>query len=506
MEGQLSEHPLAELISEIVEKRFSGALRIERERAKAVLYFEAGELVYATANLRQFRLVEYVKKRGLAPDFEGKDSATDFALAEGLISRRLLTQAALDVILAELVADVVRVLVLWTSGGWSFDERARLTAPVRVRIAIKPLLLDAARQLDLQFAASRFRDPGEVISLGSDSPGDLSLSTTEGFLLSRIEGPIGLSELVSISGLQEPEARRTIYGLALTGLVQRASPLFAFRAIGISRTVEPGTTPALKTSVAEKPAAATKGAPPRDAQEELKEFLDQQALATTHYEVLNVPTSADATDVKSAYYSLARRFHPDRFHDLARTPLHARLEAAFARITQAHEMLSDPETRSNYDLKMAAARRTGNFSSLNTDMPLRSVADQARGPTNGGSDPQLAEQRFKDGVAALQRGETNTATACLSTAAQMAPNQARYRAYYGRALAAQQQSRRLAEAELQAAVKLDPANPSYRVMLAELYRDLGFSRRAITELQRALAIDAKNAEARRMLESLEAKQ
>ena len=49
-----------------------------------------------------------------------------------------------------------------------------------------------------------------------------------------------------------------------------------------------------------------------------------------------------------------------------------------------------------------------------------------------------------------------------------------YRAYYGRALAANQQTQRLAEAELQAAVKLDPANASYRVMLAELYRTLGF--------------------------------
>jgi tetratricopeptide (TPR) repeat protein len=506
MEGQLSEHPLAELISEIVDKRFSGALRIERERAKAVVYFKAGELLYATANLRKFRLAEYVKKRGLAPDLQGKDSSNDFALADALISRRLLTQAALDGIWAELVVDVVRVLLLWTSGGWSFDERARLTAPVRVRFDIKPLLLDAARRMDLQFAASRFRDPGEVISLVSDSPGDLSLLATEGFLLSRIEGPIGLGELVSISGLREPDARRTIYGLVLTGMVQRASPSYAFRASETQRAVEPRKTPEPKISAGEKTAATPAVAAPRDAQEELKEFLDQLGFATNHYEVLNVATSADPSEVKLAYYSLARRFHPDRFHDLARTPLHARLEAAFARITQAHEMLSDPESRSNYDLKMTATRRTGDFSSLSADLPLRSPADHGRGSTNGGGDQQLAEQRFKEGAAALQRGETNTAIACLSAAAQMAPNQPRYRAYYGRALAAHQQSRRLAEAELQAAVKLDPTNASYRVMLAELYRDLGFSRRAITELQRVLSLDTKNAEARRMLDSLEAKQ
>jgi curved DNA-binding protein CbpA len=505
MEGQLSEHPLAELISEIVEKRFSGALRIERGRAKAVVYFEAGELLYATANLRKFRLAEYVKKRGLAANVESKDSASDIALAQGLISRRLLTQAALDGILAEQVADVVRVVLLWTSGGWSFDERARLTAPVRVRIPIKQLLLDAARQMNLQFAASRFRDPGELISLIGDLTTDLSLSATEGFLLSRIEVPIGLSELVSISGLREPDARRTVYGLVLTGLLKRTSPSYAFRAGETQRAVEPQKGADPKISAAEKTAATSKDAAPRDAQEELKEFLDQLARATSHYEVLNVPTSAAAGDVKLAYYSLARRFHPDRFHDLAGTPLHARLEAAFARITQAHEMLSDPDSRSNYDMKIAAARRTGNFSSLSAGLPLRSAADHAGDSSNGGGDLQLAEQRFKEGVAALQRGETNTAISCLSAAARMAPNQSQYRAYYGRALAAHQQSRRLAEAELQAAVRLDPVNASYRVMLADLYRDLGFTRRAITELERALTLDVKNVEARRMLESLEAK-
>ena len=92
-----------------------------------------------------------------------------------------------------------------------------------------------------------------------------------------------------------------------------------------------------------------------------------------------------------------------------------------------------------------------------------------------------------------------------AAAARLAPDQARYRAYYGRALAAHPQTKRLAEAELQAAVKLDPANATYRVMLAALYSDLGFGRRAISELERALSLDANNAEARRMLESLEAK-
>jgi tetratricopeptide (TPR) repeat protein len=502
MNGQLSEHPLAELISEILEKNLSGALRVDRQRVKAVVYFEAGELLYATVNLRTLRLDEYLAKHALLSGIiYATTSSTDFDLATDLISRRLLTEEVVGSILAEQVSDVIRVLLLWKGGAWSFDERARLTVPVQIRIDIKQLLLEGARRTDPEFAAGRFRYPGEKISPAIDEGGDLTLSATEGFLLSRVERPIALSELLSISGLPESDARRAIYGLTLAGMLKRDAWPFAFRATNqhprsAAQRVSPPKAAAPEAT--SKPQASK----PRDTQEELKEFLDQLARATNHYEVLDVSISADAGDVKLAYYSLARRFHPDRFHDLARTPIHAQLEAAFARVTQAHEVLSNPDTRSAYDVKIAALSRAGKAFSIG-ETPSRATGDHGVSATTGRADVTLAEQRFKEGATALQLGQTNTAIACLSAAARLAPNQAQYRAYYGRALASHLQSRRLAEAELQAAVNLDPGNAAYHVMLAELYKDLGFSRRAITQLERALSLDAKNVEARRMLESLE---
>lgn len=314
-----------------------------------------------------------------------------------------------------------------------------------------------------------------------------------------------LGELLTVSGLPEPDARRTVYGLVLTGFLKRESWSYAFRTSENQEAAARRKIPSARTSVVAATETKLKSAPPRDPQEELEEFLDQLANATNHYEVLNVPQSANAGEIKHGYYSLARRFHPDRFHELARTPLHARLESAFARITQAHEMLSDPDSRATYDLRISALKRAATLApAVSHEPPPRSADDEGRNSARGAVDSQ-AEQRFKEGVGALQLGQINTAISCLSAAARLAPNHPPYRAYYGSALATHQQTRRMAEAELQAAVKLDPTNASYRVMLAALYRDLGFSRRAITELERALSLDTKNVEARRMLESLEVK-
>lgn len=62
-----------------------------------------------------------------------------------------------------------------------------------------------------------------------------------------------------------------------------------------------------------------------------------------YYEVLGVPRDADEKQIKSAYRKLARRFHPD-----ANTG-EPNAEERFKEITEAYEVLKDPEKRAKYD-------------------------------------------------------------------------------------------------------------------------------------------------------------
>src|SRR3954453_11532855 len=125
----------------------------------------------------------------------------------------MITKNTLEEMVAEQVTDVLRVLLLFIDGKWNFDERARLTESLRGKVTLKQLMLDAARRMEPQFVANRFGNPKESIAPVAQSGNVLSLSTTEGFLLSRIEGPMELGQLVAVSGQPETEARRTIYGL-----------------------------------------------------------------------------------------------------------------------------------------------------------------------------------------------------------------------------------------------------------------------------------------------------
>src|SRR5215472_14835892 len=66
-------------------------------------------------------------------------------------------------------------------------------------------------------------------------------------------------------------------------------------------------------------------------------------VANDYYGILGVRRDADADEIKRAYRRLARELHPDVNPD-------PHTQERFKEITQAYEVLSDPEKRQMYDL------------------------------------------------------------------------------------------------------------------------------------------------------------
>ena len=236
---------------------------------------------------------------------------------------------------------------------------------------------------------------------------------------------------------------------------------------------------------------------PNDA----RNFIQKVNSGRSHYEVLTVNWDVTAEELKTVYYQLARRYHPDRFRS-AEPTLVPQLEAAFARMTQAYDTLRDDNLRATYNSKLEARRKAQELADAAKSTTQPAQQETAVEGDTGISKAERAAAQFKEGVAALELGERKTALGLFASAASAVPNEARYRAYYGQLLAGNERTRRAAETELQAAIKLDPKNADYRVILAELYRDLGLKLRAKGEAERAVAADPNNRKARELLRAL----
>src|SRR5215213_1108238 len=501
MNGQLSEQPLAELIREISSKSLSGRLRLEHERVHVVAYFERGSFLYAASNVRTMRIREYLKKADAVPEHDlaqFNERVADRDLIKVLCAQKLLSPAIAEQLQTRLIADVLRLAVLWTDGAWEFDPRSRIGEQLNPKINLDTLLLEAARRLPGKFAASRFGNPAEIITPVAEPLVNDNLLPAEVFLLSRLDRPTTVRDLVAVSGLGQDETLGHVYALALAGLLKREGWHSVFRG---DQTAPP---PAPK-KIAPPPPPPVEREPAHETHsQDIQNFLLRAKNARTHYEVLGVAAESSASDLKTVYYQLARRYHPDRFRK-SDADLLPRIEAAFARITQAYDTLRDDRLRASYDAKLVARKK----SDLIADSaPKASTpAPHSEPVAEGAAEPvvsvaERAESQFKEGYVALEQGQKKVALGLFASAARAVPNEPRYRAHYGQMLAGNEATRRAAEAELSAAIKLDPMNAQYRMMLAELYRDLGLKLRAKGEAERAVAADPNNRKARELLRAL----
>jgi curved DNA-binding protein CbpA len=244
----------------------------------------------------------------------------------------------------------------------------------------------------------------------------LPLTPQEAFVLSRVDGMLSESDLVLLTGLDPAAVQRALARLAELGALafedapaarHSVPPRRPSGAIRLGPIVEVRSEPEPHHAAAALYDPAELDEPVDLDLQRKRRILDTfYALDTlTHYQLLGVKHEADKKAVKAAYFDLVNVFHPDRYFGKTLGTFKHKLERVFARVTEAHDVLTRLEARAEYDRYLASQQRTRQLSQTLEDAQAaaselerieREIAEQARAVERAQHLPPPRETRASD--------------------------------------------------------------------------------------------------------------
>lgn len=516
--GNLSKNPLAELLAESFILKLSGSYRLSNQALKIIIYFREGDVVFAVSNSRQHRLFDLLLNlrqitREKLTRFE--NVANDLEFGQNLVEQGVFSQTDIDVLFTEQLKQVLQTALDWKTGEWSFSPFARIKDNIQYKIDLQKMLFDFARKLSSETILNRCHEPiGEFILNRSANP-NTNLLPHEGYILSQLDNKMTFTEIKMLCGLPDQLILQSLYSLWLGGFIKRIDFDSAFTAQQIERissakyklkeqvaVIKPKTEESIAPVLEEQTEVETinpienKEVSPEDT---IQNYLKRTENAFSHYELLGVENSAPIAEIKSIYFNLAKQFHPDKFHN-EEEKVKKQLQDAFSMLAQAYDTLKDKDQRELYDFKLR--RKVA----AHEEAERMREAEKAKGKANSQESSveknQLAKTYFDRGFSLLMANEIEKAIPFLANAANLAPNVARYHAYYGKSLIGNKKYRHQAEQELLSAIKIEPKNADFRIMLVEFYIEFGLMKRADGELQRLLELEPNNKEAKMLLDKI----
>lgn len=424
-----------------------------------------------------------------------------------------------------------------------FDDGAE--APqglMAIPVATEPLILDAVRQVRHDDAVRQaLGDLDRRLVATAALADERTLTLTEGYLLSRIDGMVSVRDVLELVPLDPQEAERALLGLVLTGrvefraagprlagpepLAEVAAPTEPFRPLAATAPdaadTEPHDAPDIIAEADDDDPLPVEAVPddeppssPAEAPEaplpvqaakvpldpatierrrEILEFFQALPLKN-HFEVLGVEPGCTDADVRRAYVALVKRFHPDAQRDVRIQDISDILEAIFIRVGEAWEVLGEARSRASYESRSGIVRRTSSVprqpaTAASTQVtPTPPVAPAPEEEPGAYVPPEeilmrakrlLTQARYWDAIQMLE-----------SALPRMEPRSQQHR---GRLLLARAYSKnpnwlRRAEETLHQLLREDPTNADAHYELGLVYKASGLDARAQGMFKRAVEL------------------
>ena len=417
--GSLAETPLPALLTGLHRDAFTGELVLSREALVKRFEWRGGSLVGVSSRLAAERLCEILAAAG-ALEREARARVEQRVRERGCTELQALAQLgavpprALLLALAEQLRRSLVSCLDWRNGAFRLEPGDALGVAPALPFDLLALLFEVVGQ--------RWQLHEILVALG---PHALTFPTlVPGFraawlaswverdrLLARLDGRT--TSYALLSELGDARAAAAFWLLdALGALVHRGAASSTPNAetpahdeprleIVVRRGAPATAAPRTESAGGRAAAAVARDAAATGLRREVQ-ALHERLASLTLWEVLGVARDADGGEVRRAYLRAAKRLHPDRLVQLGLADLKTAANEVFAEIARAHEVLSDPERRRQYEENLVD----------------ESVADANR--------VAEAEAAFRRGDLLLRAGNFRAAVELLERAVTLWPEEGEY--------------------------------------------------------------------------------
>lgn len=491
--GTLKRTPFPRVLQRLYAERATGSLLLLRESTKKIVAFAGGYPVWVRSNvpgetLGQILLEKHLITAEILTESVKRMLREKRHHGQILIEMGALSPFNLERALAYQLEAKLLEIFSWSDGKFMF--KAGETPPagaMRLERSPAALILEGIRR---HYDADRQdqvidRYGGHRIALASDPVlrlQDMTGDASDLAFIRSIDGKRPVRTLLDRAEIEPDKARLLLVALSEAGMIQATEVT--------SRSKLPPPLSMSPAGAEKKAAGSPTGSPvtvPPLSAGQLAMML-QTVRTQDYFWALGVERGATAGDLDRAYESLARSFHPDRYHLAPEDDRRAAGEI-FERLTEAHRTLRDSARRRSYVSKLDRAREdagSGGAPEAPVAPPLPTSA-AIPSPSNA-----AARALYEAGLEHLRARRHHEAVESLRQAARLIPNEADFRAALGWALfrqaPADARAGRAAVAELRRAIQLDERNRDAAQRLAEIYAQTGQPELAVQELERILSV------------------
>lgn len=465
MEGSTKNYALADVLIGLQRSNSTGVLTINIGEIVKKIYIRNGDMIFSASNQDEDRLGDILLIEGKISKDQFDRSVIEMKRTgqrQGMALVRLgyLAPAELVNAVHHQVEHIIESLFDLEGGRFEFQERPLPSEEViTLTLSAANLIYRGIKKINnISRIQKELPSMDHLLSFSTDPLDlfqDLILDDAEKKIISRIDGKTSIKDIISITQLDSFETLKTLCALLSIGTIEVRENAAA--GIEIPEVVE--------EFLEEKTEIRTS-----TEVREMIEDMHRNFEDLGYYNVLGVRDRASGSEIKSAYYKAAKRYHPDMHFYLEDSTLKDKLGDIFSYVYLAYSTLTDPQKKSEYD-KMITVK------------PAKPAAVQEK-----------ARAVFEKGKNHLKKKNYEDAERLFAEAAYFGATIAEHHYYYGLTLIRLNKFKE-AEKAFERARKLEPHNTGYLSELGFTYLALGFPARAKGFFEKALSISPGNVRA-----------